>query len=390
MAKILNMNSMNNKQEEDRKELVRDLREIQRYRNQKNNDEQYKPTVVIEFSWKLVALIALGVLAVFLGKQLITVCIFLFGSFVFMSAAKPIVAFFMSKNISKGFSVFLTYFLGVVLLSALISTVIIPFADQIGGLISAIPDWIKNFTSSLNDISILGLTLSSSFINSIVTDILGRFTMLENFQNIAGTVSSLFSSTALLVACLVSSIYLVIDHDNILELGLTHIVSDVRRERVEKLILDMESKIGKWLLGQATVSTIAGTVTGLALTILGIPFSLPMGVFVALMSAIPTLGATIGAIPPVFVALVVYGPVKALIVIAVFVIYQQIENNLIIPKIMGNVMGVRPIFVMFAAVTFFVLFGVWGAVLAVPIIVISRICYEFYIDLQKLQAKGSI
>lgn len=387
MSKILNMNSKNGKEEENRKELFKDLQEIQRYREK---EDSKKPTIVVEFSWKLVLLVVLGVLAVFLGQQLLTVLIFLFGGFVFMSAAKPVVSFLMSKRLGKGVSVFLTYALGLLVLSAVISMVVIPFADQIGGLVKAIPDWIKNFTSGFNGINFLGYTLDTAIINGFVTDIIGRFTMLENFENIAGTVGSLFSSTALLFACLVFSIYLVIDHDNILEVGLVRIVSDTRRERVKKLILDMESKVGKWLLGQALVSSIAGIVTGVSLAIIDIPFALPMGVFVALMSAVPTLGATIGAIPPIFVALVVHGPITALIVFAIFFVYQQVENNLIIPKIMGNVMGVRPIFVMFAAVTFFILFGVWGAVLAVPVIVIVRICYEFYIDLQKLQAKGSI
>lgn len=387
MSKILNMNSKNGKEEERKNELVKDLMEIQKY---KEKDVSKKPTIVVEFSWKLVLLVVLGVLAVFLGKQLLTVFIFLFGGFVFMSAAKPVVALLMSKKLSKGISVFLTYFLGLILLSALISMVVIPFADQLGELVKAIPDWIKNFTSDFSGINIIGYTIDTNILNGFVTDIIGRFTMLENFENIAGTVGSLFSTTALLLACLVFSIYLVIDHDNILELGLVRIVSDTKRDRVKKLILDMESKVGKWLLGQAFVSSIAGIVTGSALAILDIPFALPMGVFVALMSAVPTLGATIGAIPPIFVALVVHGPVTAFIVISIFIVYQQIENNLIIPKVMGNVMGVRPIFVMFAAVTFFILFGVWGAVLAVPTIVIVRICYEFYIDLQKLQAKGSI
>lgn len=387
MSKILNMNSKKGKEQESGKELVRDLQEIQKYRE---NEVSKKPTIVVEFSWKLVLLVVLGILAVFLGKQLLTVLIFLFGGFVFMSAAKPVVSYLISKKLSKGVSVFLTYFLGLIILSAVISMVVIPFADQLGGLVKAVPDWIKNFTSDFSGINLFGYMFDTSILNGFVTDIIGRFTMLENFENIAGTVGSLFSTTALLLACLVFSIYLVIDHDNILELGLVRIVSDTKRERVKKLILDMESKVGKWLLGQALVSSIAGVVTGSALAILDVPFALPMGVFVALMSAVPTLGATIGAIPPIFVSLVVHGPVTAFIVIAIFIIYQQIENNLIIPKVMGNVMGVRPIFVMFAAVTFFILFGVWGAVLAVPTIVIARICYEFYIDLQKLQAKGSI
>ena len=387
MAKILNMNSKMGKEEKERSGIVKDLQEIQRY---KDREEPKKPTIVVEFSWKLVMLVVLGVLAVFLGQQLLTVLIFLFGGFVFMSAARPVVSFLMSKKLSKGLAVFLTYLLAIIVISAVISGIVLPFADQIDGLIKAVPDWVKSFTSDFREIRILGYTLNPVYIERFINDIIERLTMFENFENIASTVGSLFSSTALLLACVVFSIYLVVDHDNILELGLVRITSDVRRERVKKLILDMERRVGKWVLGQAFISSIAGVTAGVALAILDIPFALPMGVFVALMSAIPTLGATLGAIPPVFIALVVQGPVTALIVIAVFAIYQQVENNLIIPKVMGNVMGVRPIFVMFAAVTFFILFGVWGAVLAVPVIVIIRICYEFYIDLQKLKAKGSI
>ena len=115
-----------------------------------------------------------------------------------------------------------------------------------------------------------------------------------------------------------------------------------------------------------------------------------MGVFVALLSAIPSLGATLSSVPPLLIALITSGPVTATIILAIFVVYQQIENNFIIPKVMGNMTGIRPIAVLFTAAAFLILFGVWGAVLAVPTVVIASICYEFYIDLQKIQAKGSI
>lgn len=387
MSKILNMNSFGKKEEQKKSNIAKDLQEIQRYKEKQGSN---KPTIVIEFSWKLIFLILFGVLAVFLGSELLTVLIFLFGGFVFMSAAKPIVQFLVSKKLSKGLSVFLTYLLAIIVLGGIISIVIVPLAGQIDGLVKAIPGWAKTLTLDFEDINILGYTIDTKFVDKIFTDIIERLTMSGDFKNIASTLGSVFSFTALLFACVVFSIYLVIDHDNILEIGLARMTSDSRKAKVKKLILDMEYKVGKWLLGQAVVSSIAGIVTGTVLAILKVPFALPMGVFVALMSAIPSLGATIGSIPPLLVTLVVHGPITTLAVLIIFLIYQQIENNLIIPKIMGDVMGVRPIFIMFAAITFFILFGVWGAVLAVPIIVIGKICYEFYIDLQKSKAKGSI
>lgn len=385
MSKTFNMNSR--KAEEKEVDIIKELQEIEKYKQKK---ESPKPVIVVEFSWKLVLLVALALMIAFLGEQLLTVFIFLFGGFVFMSAARPVVSYLMSKKLSKGLSVFFTYLLGIIILTAIISVVIVPFIDQIDGLIRAIPGWVKTLTSDFEEVNILGYIVDPTLINKMATDFIERLSMFESFENIASTIGGLFSSTALVLACIIFSIYLVIDHDNILELGLIRITSDTKRNRVKKLILDVEHKIGRWLLGQALVSTIAGITMGVILVVLKVPFALPMGVFVALMSAIPTLGATLGAIPPLFVALVVHGPVTALTILVLFFIYQQIENNIIIPKIMGNVMGLKPIFVMFTAASFFILFGVWGAVLAVPAIVILRICYEFYIDLQKLKAKGSI
>lgn len=375
------------KAEEKEVDIIKELQEIEKYKQKK---ESPKPVIVVEFSWKLVLLVVLALMIAFLGEQLLTVFIFLFGGFVFMSAARPVVSYLMSKKLSKGLSVFFTYLLGIIILTAIISVVIVPFIDQIDGLIRAIPGWVKTLTSDFEEVNILGYIVDPTLINKMATDFIERLSMFESFENIASTIGGLFSSTALVLACIIFSIYLVIDHDNILELGLIRITSDTKRNRVKKLILDVEHKIGRWLLGQALVSTIAGITMGVILVVLKVPFALPMGVFVALMSAIPTLGATLGAIPPLFVALVVHGPVTALTILVLFFIYQQIENNIIIPKIMGNVMGLKPIFVMFTAASFFILFGVWGAVLAVPAIVILRICYEFYIDLQKLKAKGSI
>ncbi len=384
MAKILNMDSKKISTESN---LVQDLRELEKYRQR---DEVKKPTIVVEFSWKFVLAVLFLLAVFFLGKELLTVFIFLFGGFVFMSTSRPVVRFLTSRKVGKGLAVALTYFLGFVVLSAVLSVVVFPFIDQIDELVKAVPRWIDLLSKDIQDINVLGYTIETSMINTFVKDFFEKFTIFESFENIANTLGSVFSSTALLFASVIFSIYLVLDHDNILEFGLVRIVSDAKRNRVKELVLEVESKLGRWLLGQALISSIAGLVMGLTLWILGVPFALPIAVFVALMSAIPNLGATIGAIPPILIAIVVKGPLAALIIVVVFFVYQQLENNIIVPKIMGNVMGVRPIFIMFAAFTFFVLFGVWGAVLAVPAIVIMRICYEFYIDLQKLKAKGSI
>ncbi len=383
MIKVLNINN----EEEKRENPFKELAEIQRI---KSSTQTKKPVFKIEFSWKLIALV-LGIIAIVLwGKQILTLFVFLFLSVVIMSAVLPIVKWLQQRKIPKGWAIAITYFLGSILILALTALIAIPFINQLSKLGESIPIWIKSFTSGIHGFSIGSITIDSTVINSTILGWFEKLSSVDSFGNIATAVGGVFGWFSLFLAAVVFSVYLVIDHSKVLDLGLIRIISDEKRERVKKLVLDLESKLGKWLLGQAVVSTIAGTVLGSILAIFGIPFALPMGVFVALLSAIPSLGATVSSIPPLLIALIANGPLSAFLLLLIFLLYQQIENNFIIPKVMGNAAGVKPILVLFSAITFLILFGVWGAILSVPAIVISKICYEFYIDLQKIEAKGSI
>jgi predicted PurR-regulated permease PerM len=138
------------------------------------------------------------------------------------------------------------------------------------------------------------------------------------------------------------------------------------------------------------ISVIAGTVLGLSLSLLNVPFALPLAVMVGLLDMIPGIGATVATIPAVLIALISGGLSEAVIVLAIYLVYQQIENNFLVPKIMGSAVGLKPIFVMLGVFIFLILFGIWGAALAVPVMVVAEIFYDFFIDLQKLEAEGIV
>jgi predicted PurR-regulated permease PerM len=381
MTKILNINKQNQNHNninvnEDRKE--------------KHFSKPQRPVVTIEFSWKFVSFVLAILALIFWGEQLVTVFVFLFLSIVTMSAVLPIINWLGKRKISKGWAIGITYFLGFILLLSITSLIFIPFINQLSNLGSNIPIWVEDFTSKINGINIGGISLETDAINKIITDGLNKLTSVDSFQKGINTVGGVFGWVSIILASIVFSVYLVLEHDKVLDFGLRRIISDEKRFRVKKLVLDLENKLGGWLLGQAAVSTIAGTTLGLILALFGIPFALPMGVLVALLSAIPSLGATVSSIPPLLIALITSGPITAFILLIIFLTYQQIENNFIIPKVMGTAAGVKPMFVLFSAIIFLILFGVWGAILSVPALVISKICYEFYVDLQKIDAKGTI
>jgi len=236
MAKILNMDSNRNMEEKKGSNFIKDLQEVEMYRRK---EAEKNPTVVIEFSWRFILLIVLGLSLIFLGPQILTVMIFLFGGFLVMSASRPVVGFLMNHKVGKGFAVSLTYIFGLLCIFGLVAVVILPFVDQIDELGKAVPGWINVLMSDFEDFNILGYTIDASMINNVINDWIERFTLFENFENIASTISSVFNSTALILAVIIFSIYLVLDHDNILELGLIRISSDARREMVKKLVLDV-------------------------------------------------------------------------------------------------------------------------------------------------------
>lgn len=380
--KVLNINKP-----EEKRDYIKELSELQKAKSQK---QAQQPVFTIEFSWRFLALVFFVIALVLWGEQLLGIAVFLFLSFVIMSAALPIINWFKKEGISKGWAIAVTYFLGFILLLAVVALIVIPLVNQISGLGKNIPIWVENITENLKTLNIFGFAVDEKAINDALIQWLERFTSADSFQNITGAIGGVAEWASIVLASFVFSVYLILDHDKVLDFVLIRIHSDEKRARVKKLVLDLEYKLGKWLIGQATVSAIAGTTLGLVLALFRIPFALPMGVLVALLSAIPSLGATIASIPPLLTALIIEGPMTALILLLIFLVYQQVENNLIIPKIMGNAVEVKPTLILLAAITFLILFGVWGAVLSVPAMVILKMCYEFYIDLQKIDAKGSI
>ncbi|NLZ24711.1 AI-2E family transporter [Candidatus Dojkabacteria bacterium] len=349
-----------------------------------------KTTVVIELSWKIILLLLIIFSVLFRSQQIITVLLYLFLSLVFMSAAFPAVNWLIEKKVSKRLAIFLTYLFGIIIILGVISVIVIPFSSQVDKLFSVIPLWTEKLATMLEKFSIFGRKIEISTLYGIVNDWLERVSIIERFGEVASTFEGVATGGFLFVISLITSIYLISEHSFLLDLLMRKIVSDEKRNRVKKLVLDLEYKLGRWLLGQGLISSITAIYCGIILTILKVPFALPLAIFTGFMDIIPSLGATVAGFVISLVALITVGPMSALILLASFILYQPIQNGFIIPKVLGNVIGLKPFFVFFAAIIALIFFGVPGGIIAVPAVVISQIVYEFYVDLQKLQAKGSI
>ena len=125
--------------------------------------------------------------------------------------------------------------------------------------------------------------------------------------------------------------------------------------------------ISRWAIGVVVIATIAGTTQGLTAWLLGSSYALALGVIAGLFDMIPNLGATLAGFILVPTILAEEGLVPALIMLAVVLVYQQVENNILTPKIQGKAVSLSPFFIIVAVSLFGALLGVLGALTAVPL-----------------------
>jgi predicted PurR-regulated permease PerM len=192
---------------------------------------------------------------------------------------------------------------------------------------------------------------------------------LKGATGFIGGVFGVFGTLLNLVLMLIVSIYLLLDREKITRAALGAIPDTVRDQAVE-LFHAVESSLVRYLKGQLLLCAMMGVI-GWAIAFFAIGrYELVIGLWVGLTEIIPVLGAFLGAVPAVLIALFVGGFSKALIVAGLFLIAQQIEGNILVPRIMGGSVGVHPLWVLFAMLAATALYGVIGAIFAVPVVAI--------------------
>ena len=137
-------------------------------------------------------------------------------------------------------------------------------------------------------------------------------------------------------------------------------------KKVEKITTNIQKKIGDWVKGELILIFAVGSLSFIGLKILGIKFALILAIIAGILEIVPIIGPTISAIPAIIVAFA-QEPILALAVLILYVIIQQFENHILVPKVMEKTTGVSPVIVILALLIGAKLLGILGIILAVPI-----------------------
>ena len=148
------------------------------------------------------------------------------------------------------------------------------------------------------------------------------------------------------------------------------LVWSVTPEKNQTYIIDlinrMQKKIGLWFRGQLLLCFTIFLLTYIGLSILGIKYALVLAILAGLTEFVPYLGPVIGAVPAVFLAFT-QSPLLALFTLILYIVVQQVENNILVPKVMEKAVGINPIVSIAVLMIGFQLAGIVGAILSIPV-----------------------
>jgi predicted PurR-regulated permease PerM len=174
-----------------------------------------------------------------------------------------------------------------------------------------------------------------------------------------------FTRFVQLFSILVITFFLVKDGRRMLEF-LYRQVPPERARRLRTIADDVSDAIAGYVFGNLVISVLAGLVTYVTLRILDVPFAVPLAILFGFFDLIPLVGATLGGILVGIVVAFVDFPVGLIVWVAVLILYQQIENNLIQPVVYGRAVQLHPLIVIVAILIGAALLGVLGALVAIP------------------------
>jgi predicted PurR-regulated permease PerM len=181
-----------------------------------------------------------------------------------------------------------------------------------------------------------------------------------------------FSAIFQLVTVLVIAFFLLLDGRRMTEWLYGQLSGD-RERRARKVGEAVYRAVGGYVAGNFTISLIAGTTTWIVLTILGVDFAVPLAVLMAFLDLIPLVGATIGGVLIAIVCGIVDFPTALVVWAVFFVVYQQVENNVLQPFIYKRTVALHPLLVLVAVLIGGSQLGVLGALLAIPVAAAGQI-----------------
>jgi predicted PurR-regulated permease PerM len=201
--------------------------------------------------------------------------------------------------------------------------------------------------------------------------------MLASAGQALGYVASAAKVILIATAVLLLAYHWTLDGPRIIQSWLL-LIPTGQRESIGELISAMETKVSFYLAGQGVLCLVIGILALVAYLLIGLPNALVLALVAGVMEAIPMVGPLLGAIPAAAIALSI-APTKLVWVIVATLVIQQLENIVLVPRVMRKAVGVNPFVSLLAIFAFSSIFGIAGALMAIPIAAMMQLFLDRYV-----------
>ena len=329
-------------------------------------------------------LVALGIgallLIVYLAPSLVVLT--LGGMAVALVLSFPVRA--LSRFMPRVAAIAVSLILAIGLVVLLVAVVLPILFDQLGALVDAVPGIAQSLgdrlPSVLQWLAERGLLPASreQFIQELQERFLGG---VQGFASrllggLGRFVTGAVSVAINLFGIVFVAVYLLADSRRLEATVIRMTPHDYRRD-VQELWTAFSHTLSRYIGGLGLSLAIQGVLSAVALYFLGVPYAFLLGAWVSITAVVPYIGAWIGAVPAVLLALSI-SPTRALLTAGLFLVIQQLEGNVLTPRIQGEAVRVHPVLIFLAVIAGGELFGILGVVFAVPILAALRVLFDFF------------
>lgn len=291
------------------------------------------------------------------------IVIALFVALVISSALEPLVSQLEFKKIPRIISTLAIYIFGILILALIIYTVVPLAISESINVLEAFGSKISGTIFEFIDTSNIVATLKES---------LGKITniLLSGGPSLLDISSRFLGGITFTISVFVLSFYLTVNKDGI-ERFLRTIVPSLYEERVLDIYLRVRKKIGRWFVGQLFLSATIGLSVFLGLTLLGVKYSLILGLIAALFELIPYVGPIFSGSLAVLIGLT-NSLALGIYILILFIVIQQLENHLLVPAVTHLTTALNPVVTIISLLIGVKVFGFVGLILAVPAAVLLQ------------------
>ena len=292
---------------------------------------------------------------------------------------------FIQKK-SRGMAVFTTYLIAFLVILIIFNVVLPAVSKSIIDFANNMPELygnIREYVANQPDESILKKIGAEEIIKSIEKiDIKGFFStdnIINYVKSAIGFVNGVFSGFVAIIA----SVYILLERNKILSAVrkiAKAIFNQSTCESIENYISKTNEVFYKFISSQVIDAIVVGIILSIAMLIMGVKYAILLGFIIGLLNIIPYFGAIIGVIIALVITLFTGGVTQTIWTAVVIIVLQQIDANIINPKIVGNSLTLSPLLVIFAVTVGGAYFGFFGMLLAVPVITVLKILVGDYID----------